>query len=346
MRAVVIERPGEVALRDVEAPVCGRKDVLVRSRLVGVCRTDLELATGALTDPNLVRFPCIPGHEWVGSVAEVGDLVADLRPGDRVVCEGMIPCNRCRLCRTGRTQLCENYDQIGFSRGGGCGELVVAPRRVVHRLPDTIPDDAAVLIEPASCVWRALERAAPQPGERIGVIGIGTLGSLTLTLSRLFSPGALVAYGLRADELAFARQLGANAGIDASAPLDDTYSGVLDVVVETAGAPAAVELATRIVRPGGRVVLLGIAGDGKTLELPSDRFVLGDIDVIGSFSYTTAAWAGVLRLLERELVDLAPLVTHRFPLESFADALALLERPRGTVVKIVLEHDREPSGRN
>jgi len=340
VRAVVIERPGEVALREVDTPVCGPDDVLVRSRLAGVCRTDLELATGALTDPKLVRFPCIPGHEWVGSVEATGALVTDLSPGDRVVCEGMIPCNRCRPCRTGRTQLCENYDQIGFSRAGGCGELVVAPRRVVHRLPDAISDDAAVLIEPAACVWRALERAAPRPGERVGVVGIGTLGSLTLTLARLLSPGALVAYGLRADELELARQLGANGGIDASAPLDDVYSGELDVVVETAGAPAAVELATRIVRPGGRVVLLGIAGEGRQLQLPSDRFVLGDIEVIGSFSYTTAAWAGVMRLLERGLVDLAPLVTHRFPLESFADALALLERPSGTVVKIVLEHDR------
>jgi L-iditol 2-dehydrogenase len=339
VKAVVIERPGNVSLQDVEAPACGREDVLVRSRQAGVCRTDLELATGALTDPRLVRFPCIPGHEWVGRVEEVGELVDDLQPGDRVVCEGMIPCNRCRRCRTGRTQLCEHYDQIGFSRGGGCGELVTAPRRVVHRLPDTIPDDSAVLIEPAACVWRGLERAGPRPGERVGVIGIGTLGTLALVLSRLYSPGALVAYGLRADELALAERLGADAAIDASGPLDDRYTGELDVVVETAGAAAAVELATRVVRPGGRVVLLGIAGEGKLLELPADRIVLGDIDVIGSFSYTTAAWTGVLQLLEQGLADFAPLVTHRFPLASFAEAFALLERPQGTVVKIVLEHE-------
>jgi 2-desacetyl-2-hydroxyethyl bacteriochlorophyllide A dehydrogenase len=340
VRAVVIERPGDVALREVEEPACGREDVLVRSRLAGVCRTDLELVTGALTDPRLVRFPCIPGHEWIGSVVEVGELVDDLTPGDRVVCEGMVPCNRCRRCRTGRTQLCENYDQIGFSRGGGCGELVAAPRRVVHRLPEAIPDDSAVLIEPASCVWRGLERAAPQPGESIGVIGIGTLGALALVLSRLHAPGALVAYGLREDELVLAERLGAHAGINAAGPLDDRFSGELDVVIETAGAAAAVELATRVVRPGGRVVLLGIAGEGKMVELPADRIVLGDIDVIGSFSYTTAAWTGVMQLLERGLVDLSPLVTHRFPLESFADAFALLEHPRGTVVKIVLEHDQ------
>ena len=341
MKAVVIASPGDVAYRDVASPGCGDDDVLVGSRLAGVCRTDLELAVGALTDPRLVRFPCIPGHEWTGVVEEVGGNVEDLSPGDRVVCEGMIPCNRCRRCKTGRTQLCEHYDQIGFTRGGGYGELVVAPQRVVHRLPDAISPESAVLVEPAACVWRGLERVAPRPGESVGVIGIGTLGALTLELARLYSPGALVAYGLRDDELAFAKALGADTAVDVSAePLQDRHAGKLDVVVETAGAVAAVELATRLVRPGGRVVLLGIAGEGKQLELPSDRIVLGDMDVVGSFSYTTSAWADVLRLLETGTVDFARLVTHRFPVEAFADAFALLERPQGTVVKIVLEHER------
>jgi 2-desacetyl-2-hydroxyethyl bacteriochlorophyllide A dehydrogenase len=341
VRAVVIERPREVSLRDVEMPFCGPDDVLVRSHLAGVCRTDLEIATGALTDSRWIRFPCIPGHEWSGSVAEVGRNVADLSPGERVVCEGIIPCNRCRRCKAGRTQLCENYDQIGFSRGGGYGEFVVAPRRVVHRLPDAVPFDSAVLIEPAACVWRGLGRAKPKPGETIGVIGIGTLGALALSLSQLFSPGELVAFGLRDDELALARRLGADGAVNVADDPGAPFSAGLDVVVETAGAVEAVELATRLVRPGGRVVLLGIAGEGRQLELPSDRIVLGDLDVIGSFSYTTAAWVDVMRLLETRRVDFAPLITHRFPLESFGDAFELLGRPQGTVVKIVLEHEHE-----
>jgi L-iditol 2-dehydrogenase len=342
MQAVVIERPGEVVLREIEKPACGPDDVLVRSRAAGVCRTDLEMATGALTDPRWIRFPCIPGHEWSGTVEEVGRDVDDFAPGDRVVCEGMIPCTRCDRCRVGLTQLCESYDQIGFSRGGGYGEYVLAPRRVVHRLPDAVSFAAAVLIEPASCVWRGFERARPQPGSSIGVVGIGTLGALAVQLGRLFSPGTLAAFGRRDEELAFARQLGVDAAVnvagDPLAALGGRLRHGLDVVIETAGAVEAVELATRLVRPGGTVVLLGIAGEGKQLELPSDRIVLKDIAVIGSFSYTTAAWAGVMALLESGRVDFEPLVTHRFPVESFADAFALLQNPSGTVVKILLEH--------
>src|SRR4051812_13595739 len=171
MRAVVVERPGEVEWTEVETPRPGPDDVLVRSRHAGVCRTDLEVASGLLSDPRWVSFPCILGHEWSGTVAQVGGRVDDVEVGDRVVCEGMIPCNRCRRCRAGDTNLCERYDQLGFTRGGGYAEYVLAPRHVVHRLPDHVSLEAGVLVEPGSVVLRALERGRARYGEAIGVVG-------------------------------------------------------------------------------------------------------------------------------------------------------------------------------
>jgi 2-desacetyl-2-hydroxyethyl bacteriochlorophyllide A dehydrogenase len=343
VKAVVIEQPLDVRYVDVETPTPGPGDVLVQSRVAGVCRTDLEMAAGQLTDPRWVRFPVVPGHEWSGTVTAVGEHVLDLRPGERVVCEGMIPCNRCRRCKSGETQICENYDQLGFTRGGGYGEFVVVPQHVVHRLPDGVSFESGVLVEPASCVLRGLERGRPAPGETVGVIGIGTLGSLALTLARLYAPGALLAYGIREEELRFAEQLGATRAVhaaeeDAVAVTSQQCGGGLDLVIETAGAVDAVELATRLVRPGGRVVLLGIAGEGHTLQLPADRIMFGDMDVIGSCSYTSAVWTRVVRLLEQGLVDFEPLVTHRFPAARFEDAFRLLDDREGVVAKVLLEH--------
>jgi 2-desacetyl-2-hydroxyethyl bacteriochlorophyllide A dehydrogenase len=343
VKAVVIERPNEVAYVELETPTPGPGEVLVKSHAAGVCRTDLEMLHGGLTDPRWVRFPLVPGHEWSGTVAEVGELVSDLQVGDRVVCEGMIPCNRCRRCKEGDTQLCLNYDQIGFTRGGGYGEFVAVPRHVVHRLPDNVSFAAGVLVEPGSCVLRGLERGRPQPGESVGVIGIGTLGSLAVTLARLYAPGALLAYGVRAEELEFARALGADGVVhvgdeDPIAATQRLAGGALDLVIETAGAVEAVQLATQLVRPGGRVVLLGIAGEGRTLELPADRIMLSDMDVIGSCSYPTATWTRMVRLLERGVVDLDPIVTHRFPTSRFEEAFALMDDRDGIVAKVVLEH--------
>ena len=335
MRAIVIEQPNDVVLREVETPTPGRGEVRVRSVLAGVCRTDLDILTGAL-DQRWVRFPVVPGHEWSGVVDSVGEGVTGLDPGQRVVCEGNIGCMRCARCRAGDTHLCQSYDAVGFTRGGGWGEFVVVPARILHPLPDHVSFEAASLVEPGSCVVKALGRAAIEPAETVGIVGVGAMGALAIRLARLRSPATIIAYGLRDEELELARTLGADEVVNVAQ--QDPEVGELDIVVETAGAVAAAELSTRLVREGGRVVLLGIAGHGHELTLPADRIPLRDLSVFGSVGYTTAAWSHMVELLRHRLVDLAPIVTHRFPLEQFEDAFALMDDRRGVVARIVLEH--------
>ena len=345
MKALVIERPREVAVKDVPTPSVRAGEVLVATRAVGVCRTDLELVTGELDDPRWVRFPCIPGHEWSGEVVEVGEGVRSVVPGDRVVGEGMVPCLTCAPCRRGDTHLCENYDQVGFTRGGGCGEYVLVPERNLHTIPDHVSYDAAVLVEPGSVVLQGVERLALRPGEAVGVIGIGTLGSIAIKLARLWSPRAIVAYGLRDEELEFARSLGADHVVnvtnrDPVAATRELLGGrELDAVVETAGAVAALELATRLPREGGRAVTMGVAGAGRELTLPSDHLVFRDLTLGGSVTYTVATWARMVGLLSDGLVDFEPIVTHRFPLTRYEDAFRLMDDRSGVVAKIVLHHE-------
>ncbi len=336
MKAVVVERPNEVSYRDVDEPAVGPGDVLVASREAGLCRTDIEMMTGVFTDPRWVRFPVIPGHEWAGTVVEVGDQVDSISVGDRVVCEGFITCNRCRPCRRGETQWCERIEALGFTRPGGYAELVAVPDRIVHPLPDHVSFDAGVLVEPASVVLHGLEKARPEPGEAVGVIGVGTLGALAIVLLALHSPARIVAYGVREEELELAQQLGADEVSLATG--DAAVDAELDLVVETAGASAAVQLATRLCRPGGRAVLLGIAGEGRTLTLPSDLLVGKEMALIGSIGYPAAVWSRVVGLVADEVLALDPIVTHRFAASEFENAVALMDDRRGIVAKIVLEH--------
>jgi 2-desacetyl-2-hydroxyethyl bacteriochlorophyllide A dehydrogenase len=336
MKAVVVEGPHEVSYREVQAPAVGADDVLVESREAGLCRTDIEMMTGVFTDPRWVRFPVIPGHEWAGTVVEVGAHVESVHVGDRVVCEGFIVCHRCRRCRSGETHWCERIEALGFTRPGGYAELVAVPERVVHRLPEHVSFDAGVLVEPASVVLRGLEKAGPKPGEAVGVIGVGTLGALAIALLALHSPSRIVAYGVREEELELARRLGATEVVLANegAPAQDE----LDLVVETAGVSAAVTLATQLCRPGGRAVLLGIAGEGRTLTLPSDLLVGKDMALIGSIAYPAATWSRVVALVSDRVLDLDPIVTHRFPMRDFEEAVRLMDDRHGIVAKIVLEH--------
>jgi 2-desacetyl-2-hydroxyethyl bacteriochlorophyllide A dehydrogenase len=336
MKAVVVERPNEVTYQEVEAPAMGAGDVLVESRAAGLCRTDIEMMTGAFTDPRWVHYPVIPGHEWAGTVIEVGAAVDSVHVGDRVVCEGFITCNRCRPCRRGETHWCERVEALGFTRPGGYAELVAVPERIVHRLPEHVSFDAGVLVEPASVVLHGLEKARPQPGEAVGVIGVGTLGALAIALLALSSPSRMVAYGVREEELELARRLGATEVVLAreGGPAEPE----LDLVVETAGAPVAVELATQLCRPGGRAVLLGIAGEGRTLTLPSDLLVGKDMTLMGSIAYPASTWSRVVGLLADGVLDLDSIVTHRFPMRDFEEAVRLMDDRRGIVAKIVLEH--------
>jgi 2-desacetyl-2-hydroxyethyl bacteriochlorophyllide A dehydrogenase len=337
MKAVVVERPNQVSYREVAEPFVGADDVLVESRQAGLCRTDIEMMTGAFTDPRWVHFPLVPGHEWAGTVVEVGTEVDSVQAGDRVVSEGLIPCYRCRRCRSGETHWCEHIEALGFTRPGGYAELVSVPGRVVHRLPEHVSFDAGVLIEPASVVLHGLVKARPEPGGAVGVIGVGTLGALAIVLLRLHSPSQIVAYGVREEELELARKLGA----DDVVLLRDGAPGEaeLELVVETAGASAAVQLATQLCRPGGRAVLLGIAGEGRTLTLPSDLLVGKDMALIGSIGYPASVWSRIVGLVSERVLDLDPIVTHRFPVSEFEEAVRLMDERRGIVAKIVLEHE-------
>jgi L-iditol 2-dehydrogenase len=342
VRAIVVEQPNTVSLRELDTPAPGPGEARVRSVIAGVCRTDVDIVTGAL-DPRWVRFPVVPGHEWSGVVDALGPGVDSLELGQRVVCEGNIGCMRCAPCRAGDTHLCERYDAVGFTRDGGWGEYVVVPARILHTLPDHVSFEAAALVEPGSCVVKALGRAHIEPGETVGVVGVGAMGALAIRIARLRSPGAIVAYGVRDEELELARSLGADATVnvddeDAQEETRRLVDGGLDVVVETAGAVAALELATRLAREGGRVVALGIAGTSEQLTLPADRISLRDLTILGSVGYTTASWAHMVTLVRERLVDLDPIVTHRYPLDRFEDAFAFMDERRGVVARIVLSH--------
>jgi 2-desacetyl-2-hydroxyethyl bacteriochlorophyllide A dehydrogenase len=334
-RALVITEPGVIALQYVSALVPGPGEVVARPAYVGVCGTDLELLDGVV-DPAYVRYPLVPGHEWSGVIEAVGPGVTALTPGQPVIAEGIIPDRVCAQCAAGNTNLCLTYDEIGFTRAGAAADQLLLPAQVVHPLaaqpPVSLAD--AALAEPAAVAWRGISRGQPRPGERIAVVGDGTVGLITAHLLRLYSPADLVVFGQRADQAGLAAELGATA-FELARPADTP--GEFDLVIEAAGKPAAVEDAIALARRGGRVVLLGLAGNGVKAGLPIDDVVNNDLAITASFGYTSAAWAEVAGLLRAGKIHLAPLITHRFPLEAFADAYRTLREGAGPRGKVLLE---------
>ena len=209
MKAIIIESPDQVRLAEMALPAPGPGEVLIRSRAVGICGSDVELYQGTRPE-GFYRYPLVPGHEWSGEVAAIGEQVRWLSMGDRVVAESILSCGTCRNCRVGLTNLCEaGYDEIGFTRPGGLAEYVVVPARLVHRLPRDASFQEAALLEPTAVVAQAFLGAAPRAAETVVVIGDGTIGLLAVQVLHLFSPAALILAGSHDERLAIGRRLGA-----------------------------------------------------------------------------------------------------------------------------------------
>jgi L-iditol 2-dehydrogenase len=329
-RALVIASPGLIALHDAPDLVPGPGEVVARPVHVGVCGTDLELLAGVV-DPDYVRYPLVPGHEWSGVIEAVGPGVANLEPGQRVIAEGIIPDRVCEQCVRGNTNLCAVYDEVGFTRAGAAADQVLVPAQVVHVLADSVSLLEAALAEPAAVAWRAIGRGRPIPGERVAVVGDGTLALITAHLLGLYSPAELVVYGLRRAQADLAAELGAT-GFETGDPGER-----FDLVVEAAGTAGAVERALALARRGGRVVLIGMAGTGVTAKFPIDDVVAHDLQISASFSYNSSAWSEVTALLGSGQVRLSPLITHRFPLDTYEEAYQVLRESSGPRGKVILD---------
>jgi L-iditol 2-dehydrogenase len=318
--ALVVAAPGQLGLERRDRPVPGPGEVLIQPAVAGLCGTDLDIVAGRI-DPAYVRYPLILGHEWSGTV--LAGCAGPLAPGTRVVAEGIVPCGRCEKCRAGETNLCETYDEMGFTRDGAAAGYAVVSASLVHPLADGVSLGDGALVEPASVVYRGLASVAPAPGARALVVGDGTVALLAVRLLQLWSPAEVVLLGRRPAQAGLAAAAGA-----ARFETDPAAAGSgYDLVVEAAGATGAVLTALAGARRGGTVLLLGLPPHGATAAVPVDDLVNNDLTIRASFGYTSAAWRQVVTLLNAGLLSLAFLITHRFPLSEWKAALDALRDP-------------------
>ncbi|MFD7325888.1 zinc-binding dehydrogenase [Streptomyces sp. NPDC059875] len=320
-RAIVVERPGEHRLVERETPEPGPGEVRVRVAAAGVCMSDREVYDGH-RDPAYVRYPVTPGHEWSGTVEAVGAGVDASLLGRRCVAEGFRACGTCERCRCGETSLCTaGYAETGFTEPGAFADHVVVPARLLHLLHEGADLRAAALLEPAAVIAAAVRAGRPRPGERVAVVGAGTLGLLAVQWLAASSPAELTVVDPRVARGEQALRLGASEALTPgeSAAAADRF----DLVVETAGAPTTAASSCLLARRGGRVVLTGMFTPGAT-GIDPVHLSLSQLEIRSVFGAPSAAWADAVRAFGLGLLDPAPLISHEFPLERFAEAVALV----------------------
>ena len=329
MRALRCLAPNEVRVVDIPKPELQNEYLLIKPLATGICGTDLEIIEGGV-DPAYIRYPITLGHEWVGRI--VASSASDFAVGDRVVVEGVVPCERCDECQAGATNRCAKYDEIGFTRDGAAAEFISVPAKLAHLIADQVSDESAALVEPAAVVYQGLLRINPTPDSKILIVGDGTIGLLATTLSKVFQPKVLDVYGIRGSQEGLVRQAGADRFVTDSSQLTKDY----DYVIEAAGAIAAVDLALTQGKRGAQLLLLGYPEHGARLSLAVHDLINNDVTIHASFSYTRKSWKAIVDLLNSGDLDLTFVVTHRYQLEQWLEALetlrALTSQPRGKVL--------------
>ncbi|MFE9332338.1 zinc-binding dehydrogenase [Streptomyces sp. NPDC006925] len=331
-RAVVLEAPGTVRLAPHTPRPPGPGEARVRVHAAGICGSDRELHQGNRPAPY-ARYPVTPGHEWSGTVEAVGDGVPGTLVGRKTVGEGFRNCQLCDRCRAGETTLCTaGYAETGFTEPGAMAPTLTLPARLLHLLPDDADLTAAALLEPAACAAAAALRARVRAGDRVAVVGDGTLGLLAVRLLAAGSPAELLLTGARPGRAELAAGFGATGYRHHR---ETTGLGGYDTVVEAAGVPGAARQAAGLLRRGGRLVLTGIPPAGAA-ELDPAALVLGALRVDTVFGAPPAAWAHAVRAFARGLLDPLPLVTHRLPVTEFEQAVALVADGDPAVGKVLL----------
>lgn len=338
MKAAYATGPGQLELREVPRPAPGTGEVIVRVRNCGICGSDLHWFHGGFPPP----YVC-PGHEISGEVLELGTGVQRLRPGDRVVVEPLIACRECSYCRTGDYQLCKELRLLGTSAEGGFAEFLRMPEYALFALPAELDWEVGALAEPLAVCVHAVRLANVRLGDRVLVLGAGTIGLLAVVAARAAGAGEVVITARYPHQQAAARALGAK--------VFDTTSGgtaalgayaqenALDVVIETVGGSAdTLNEAVQLVRPGGMVSVLGVFSG--PVACSGLLLLLKEVRIVGSLTYgrcgTRADFEIALDLLSAQRDRLRALITHRVALADIAAGFTAAADKKSGAIKVTV----------
>jgi alcohol dehydrogenase/L-iditol 2-dehydrogenase len=333
--------PGCVEVREMPVPEIGEEDVLLQVGGVSVCGSDVHQYHATQSWP--VRTPVILGHEFGGIVAKVGSRVRAFKEGDRVVSETAASiCGRCLCCRAGEYNLCPERKGFGYGLHGGMAEYAKVPERCLHHIPDSLPFERAALTEPCCVGYNAVAvKSRLRPGDVVVVLGPGPIGLLCAEMARLNGAGTLIVAGMTRDasRLEAARAIGATHAVNLEeTSLHDFVRNFGDglganLVVDAAGASAALKTAMEIVRPGGQITKVGWGP--QPLNFSLDPLVQKAVTLQGSFSHTFQNWEKVVEMLATEQINLKPIISTVSALQSWKDCFDGMHE--GKYVKAVLQ---------
>lgn len=348
MKAVVIHAPKDLRLEEVPKPVPGSGQVVCKVAAAGICGSDIEIYHGTMPyfDMGMLSYPWIPGHEWSGVVDSIGPDVTNLKPGDRVVGECSVPCSTCTACLAGSYHLCENRTEVGITGRfpGAFAEFILMPAAQTIKVPDGVSLREAAMTEPAGVTMHGLDHLQVGPGEKLVVMGDGTIGLLAAQMALASGASPVILLGEQPHRMEIARQTGVQNIIDRRAP--DARDQILaalggsrtDYLVEATGNPQALDFASSIIRMGGKCLIISFY-PVKQLCFNFMNFAANEIHLFTTISAVNC-FPRVLRLMETGRVSVLPLQSSYYTLDQALQAFEDTAHRRTNGVKtLIVNHD-------
>ncbi|MBA2277478.1 MAG: zinc-dependent alcohol dehydrogenase family protein [Chloroflexia bacterium] len=337
MKAVVVEKPGIIQIKEVSDPTVGPKDVLVRVAACGICGTDIHIIDGEFPPTT---YPIIPGHEFGGTVLAVGEEVIGVKVGDRVGVDPTLNCGECYFCQRGQGNLCERWNAVGVgSHPGGFAECVAVPERTVYPLPAGMSDATAALIEPISCVVHGFHMLRANVGDSYLIYGTGPMGLQNAQLARFNGARVVALIDINPARLEIARSFGFDV---VGASLDEVREVAprgFDNVIEATGKTKVAELAIDAVIRRGKLLLFGVCPPGEKAAYDAFKIYNQEITILGTMAVLNS-YGPAIDVLAAGAVDTERMVTHTFPLNQFEEAVALVRRGEGLKVQVTPNETR------
>jgi (R,R)-butanediol dehydrogenase/meso-butanediol dehydrogenase/diacetyl reductase len=349
MRALTLYGNRDLRLDEIPEPAPGPGQVALRTRLVGICGTDLhEWADGPLQmkrEPHPLTgamLPQILGHEYSAEVIELGEGVDSVQVGERVSVMPILYCGECRGCRAGEYQTCDSLAVVGIHHPwGGMADISIVGEDQVFRIPDEMTDAQGAVVEPAGVAVHAVDIGGVQPGDKVFVTGGGPIGQAVALAAVAAGAGEIYLAETKPGRIKLAESLGLTEVLDASSgetglELRERTGGGIDVAFECAGVSAALADCVASVRKRGMVVQTAVHTRPATVDM--HNIALRDITIRGEICYPPDSWPRVMELISSGRLPAEKIITGTVPLErAVEDAFEVLDDPAGQHIKILLE---------
>lgn len=339
MKALVKSKaePG-IWMEEVPFPVCGHNDALIRITRTAICGTDIHIFNWDHWAQQTIPVPMVVGHEFVGEVVEIGGEVQGIEPGDRVSAEGHITCGHCRNCRAGKRHLCRNTVGVGVNRPGCFAEYLCVPAVNVFKVPETISDDVASVLDPlGNAAHTAL--SFDLVGEDVLITGAGPIGAMAAAICRHVGARHIVITDINDYRLSLAARMGATRTVNVtSEKLEDVMGEIgmvegFDVGLEMSGNPQAFRDMLDNMNYGGKVALLGIMPEETAIDW--NKVVFKGLFVKGIYGREMfETWYKMVSMLQSGL-DISPAITHHYGIDDYEEAFEVMRS--GKSGKVILD---------